>query len=722
VTLDVPPPKTPILLTSLSSAALLDGGGDLALLREMRGTVVDWGGVMGQLVRLTGPWRVRLRTSERETALPPTLLSAEKVRGGWCSRHRWEGYEFVQTVAAVGEVPGVVRTLEFSRSEGSPAELTVVSSFSPFLLPVLVEGLRPCSFHVQTGEEELRIRQRGFGLAVRSNVAPSELVLNSASWIGGKYRGRIDDLAIEYPVSVPVGPAATWRTLIYGGLERDLGPAEPDARAVVADPSSAIRAVAAADEHWLASAPILRFPDAAPIERAYRSACAALRRLYSAPGDDLVGLVAGYPWYSAIWGRDLSWMLWAILWLGDFEWASRSMDSVLRFQSRSRVPILGGEPGELAMQVSPGPIFFYGTSDTTLYYPLLVQALARHSGGPRPSPDRLRAVRDMVEWGEARTDPATALFRNGGEAQEISAATASLARVRAGINSPDTTIWDSTDRRDHAIDIQVLWYRTLRAAVSLFATTPDGAAARWQALADRIAAAIRAHYPWAEEGYLYDSIRTGTPVRQLRPNALRAVSAGILDPDLAQVVVRRAARDDLTAPWGLRTLSVHDAKYDPIAYHDGEVWTIATAWAADAALSVGETELGMQYLSTIAGRFDAEAGWASECYRGDRDVAFDSCFLLGFSVAPFITVLFERLWGISVDATLPLLRVTPRFPATWTSASIERLRFGAGLVSLDWSPTRLRVTWDGPGALPVDVGAGPVSVPGGVPSDLPWPK
>jgi glycogen debranching enzyme len=711
----------PVLLTSLSSAALLDGRGDLSLPREMRGALVDWGGVIGQCVRLTGPWKIRLRAGGREASLPDTLVSAERTSSGWVGRHRWVGYDLLQRVSAVGDVPGVVRTLEVRRTEGSPSGIVIESSFAPYLLPVLVEGLRPSFFQLETGADALRVRQRGFGLAIRSNLAPSELALNGTPWIGGKLRTRVDELAVAYTFEVPTNRPVEWRCLVHGGLDRDLDTSEAAARAIVADPSAAIGSVAAADAHWLASAPVLRFPDAPHLERAYASACAALRRLYCSPGDGLTGLVAGYPWYSALWGRDLAWMLWAVLWVGDFEWANRSIDSVLRFQSRSSVPILGGEVGELAMQVSPGPIFFYGTSDTTLYYPLLIDGLLRHEGRPAPTPERLRAVRSMIDWGRARTDPATGLLRNGGEAEEISAATAALARVRAGINSPDTTIWDSTDRRDYAIDIQVNWCRALRAAVDLVGRSPDGAPESWSALADRAAASLRSRYVWASEEYLYDSLRGGAPVPQLRPNALRAVSAGLLPLETARRVVRRAARDDLTTAWGLRTLSNRDPRYDPLAYHDGQVWTIATAWAADAALAVGEADLGLGYLGTIASRYLAEGGWANECYRGDQDAPFDSCFLLGFSVAPFVTVLFERLWGLWVDARLPLLRVRPSFPASWSSASIDRLRFGTGTVDLDWSRSRLRVVWNGPGELPVDIGAGPVPVRPSVPVDLAWP-
>jgi glycogen debranching enzyme len=712
------PPEPPVLLTSLVSAALLDGRGDLELAREMRGAPVDWGGVFGQCVRLTGPWRFSLRSGDEEGALPPSLVSKERSPGGWRSHHRWNGFEIDQEIAAVGEVPGVVRTLRLARPVGPPTTLTVTSTFSPHLLPVLVEGIRPHSFRVDTGTEDLRVRQRGFGLSVRANTLPAELLLNRASWIGGKYRGRVDELGAEYRLTIGPGAPAELRILIAGGIDRTIDLWQEHARSTLADPTAAAAAVEEADRAWAENSPTLRFPDAPDLERGYRSARSALRRLYSAPGDGLTGLVAGFPWYSALWCRDLSWMLWAVVWLGDFDWAKQTIDTVLRFQSRSSVPILGGETGELPMQISPGPIFFYGTSDTTLYYPLLMTRLGEHAGLAQLSGEWKDGIRRMIAWGEARTDPKTGLLRNGGEAEAISTATSSLARVRYGIDSPDTTIWDSTDRRDHAIDIQVLWYRALRAAADLCDDLPDGSAQGWRDQAGHLAATIRSQYLWSDEGYLYDSIRGGKPVGQVRPNALRAVSAGLFPAAEARRFVERAAEPDLTTPWGVRTLSTRDPGYRPAAYHDGQVWTIATAWAADAALSVGHCDLGLAYLTSIAERFEREGGWANECYRGDRPEAFDSCFLLGFSVAPFLTALFERLWGLSMDATAGQLRVRPAFPAAWRSASIENLRIGTGTASLDWSPERLRVRWFGPGTLSVDAGAEVVAVGSGSASDV----
>ena len=710
------PSGAPVLLTSLSAAALLDGRGDLELVRETRGVDVDWGGVIGQCVRLTGPWRLALESGDASTSLPATLRAATRAPAAWESLHDWNGFTLVQRVAAVDGTPGVVRTLRCSRATGPPTPLTVTSTFAPYLLPVLVEGIQPHSFRVKTTEDEVRMRQRGFGLAVRSNVAPTRLFLNRGSWIGGRYRGRVDEIGFEYELSVSPETPVELRMLVAGGVDRWLDPGIGARAAAIADPEAAVARIAATDGAWIESTPTLRFPDAPALERGYVAARAALRRLYCAPAGDLTGLVAGYPWYSALWGRDIGWMLPALLWLGDVDWARQSVDTALRFQARAAIAVLGAEPGELPMQISPGPVFFYGTSDTTLYYPIAIEQWARHAGAEALPDGWLDGVRRMLAWAERRTDPTTGLLRNGGEAESISSATSSLARVRYGIDSPDTTIWDSTDRRDHAVDVQVLLHGALSAAAGLPGAPPE--AARWRALAEPLAVAVRTRYAWGAEGYLYDSIRGGAPVHQLRPNALRAVSAGLLPPADAARLVERAARDDLTTPWGVRTLSATDPGYRPDAYHDGQVWTIATAWAADAALALGDADRGTAYLEAIAARYAAEGGYANECYRGDRPEPFDSCFLLGFSVAPFLSVLFERLWGLRVDTAARRLSVRPVFPIEWRSAAIDGLRLGPGTVSLDWSPERLRARWLGDGNLTVETGTDRVEIGPGASRDL----
>jgi hypothetical protein len=701
-----PLPPSPVLLTSLASAALMDGNGDLEYGRETRGTPMEWGGVYGQLVRLTSAWRLALVEEGIARGLPETRLDSTSSGTLFRSRHRAGHVSVDQLVVPSETPPGVVRRLRLTVPSGPPIKVIVESRFAPYLLPVLVEGIRPVSFRVQTLPEELRVRQRGFGLRLRTSVPPDRLVLNRASWLGGRFEGSVEEVGSDHELTVAPGRPTDLSLLIAGGLERDLDRG-PDGSALLADPELVAHRAVETEAAWIEDTPELCFPDSPEIEAAYSLARTSLYRLYSAPGEGLVGLVAGYPWYSAIWCRDLAWMLPAVLWLGDIDWAARAVASVLRFQSRSEVPVLGGEPGELPMQFAPGPLFFYGTSDTTLYFPGILERLVRHSGRTDLVPESSNALDRILAWGRARCDPNTGLLRNGGEAESMSAATGSLAHVRYGIDSPDTTIWDSADRRDHAVDIQALWYDALRAAARLLEGGP--AATSVDALrheAEELAATIRSRYDWSEESYLYDSLRNGSPVQKLRPNALRAVSLGVIDRDRARAIVARAGREDLSTPWGVRTLSRTDPTYDPGIYHEGQVWTIATAWAADAAFAVGEPARGLEYLRTIAARYREEGGFANECYRGDRPEPFNSCFLLGFSVAPFLTVLFERLWGLDLDARIPRLVVRPSFPPGWSSATLDRLRIGPGRARIAWRPSRMQVRWTGPSPLTISTSAG----------------
>lgn len=94
----------------------------------------------------------------------------------------------------------------------------------------------------------------------------------------------------------------------------------------------------------------------------------------------------------------------------------------------------------------------------------------------------------------------------------------------------------------------------------------------------------------------------------------------------------------------------------------------------------------------------------NECYRGDRAEPFNSCFLLGFSVAPFLTQLFEGLWGLRPRARERVLCVEPHFPADWTRATLEGLSLFGGEVTLRWERPRLTVGWRGAGSLSVQGG------------------
>jgi glycogen debranching enzyme len=691
----------PVLLPSLASTVLMSKSGEVSLPRETRGVVMDWGGVYAQCVRLTGAWPVSIRIEGSAYPLGPNPAADQVAPWKYSSQHDVGSLAIFQEIVPVAQPPGALRSIRLQSNSGRPLPVRVECEIEPFLMPVLVEGIRPIRFLLETAHTGVVASQHGFGFRFDADPLPSHLSVNHASWIGGRRAGEIDRIGLDWDLVVDANFPTTLRWFLWGGLHRTVTETPHAGVQFLAhqgDPSIALQREWT---DWRARLPVLRFPDAPKLETGFRLASDALRLLYANPEPDLCGLVAGFPWYSAIWCRDLAWMLPALLWLGDWNWVERSLESVFRFQAAQSIPVLGAEPGELPMQISPGPLFLYGTSDTTLYYPEIVRRLLRHRGSLRERSRLDSVLHEIARWGYRRCDPVTRLLRNGGEAEEIALATRPFGKIHYGLDAVDTTIWDSTDRRDHAIDVQVLWYQALQALAELLPPLHGSRDDQYRHDADRVAEQIRSSYRWEAERYLYDSRTAHGPVAHLRPNALRAVSAGLFAGSEAQQFVQRAAEGDLTTDWGIRTLASSDAQYDPATYHDGQVWSIATAWGADAALAAGESELGVRYLEILADRYIAEGGYANECYRGDRLEPFNSCFLLGFSVAPFLTTLFERLWGLEVDARIPSLTLRPRFPRRWTSASVAHLRLAEGEVAIDWTPGQAEIAWRGKSPLTV---------------------
>jgi amylo-alpha-1,6-glucosidase len=690
-----PEREQPVLLSGPRSEAILAGTGEFSWPRECRGARAEWAGVSSDGIRLVAGWKLRFGREGMLSGLEGAFQRIRVYRGWLESEHRIGGLRLTQRVYPVFAPPGVARELELVVEESVDSPALLEQALEPFLAPLLLEGVKPYEYVAEARGSWLLVSAAGSAFLLEGSAPPSSWTRDGAAWDGVRFRGELSALGASWRIEPGSGAPFRLRLVISGGLERNVPRASGHPSRV--RPGTGPGEADAYYREWETHTPELSLPEAPHLEAAYRLARGALRSLYYAPLRGLTGLRAGLPWYSAIWGRDLAWALPAVLWMGDGSWAERSLRSVFDYQSPIRIPILGAEAGELPMQLSPGPVFLFGTSDTTLYYPGLVRRHFDHTGDTRLSRELAPRLRKIGGWLVARQDPGTGWIRNGGEVEALAAATEGLSSVRFGIDSVDTTIWDSTDRREHAIDVQVLGIEALRALAELERRVGESeAASAAGANARRLEVELPRAYDWPEERYLADSLRGGERVRSLRPNALRAVAAGFLSIPHGRAVVRRAAEEDLSTPWGLRTLSSRDARYDPLAYHDGQVWPVATAWAAEAALAVGERELGLRYLEQIARTLVAERGYANECYRGDAPEARNSCFLLGLSFAPFLSILFERLWGIDPELAEGRIHLHPELPPGWERASLRGVRLGAGRLDLRREGRRFEAEYTGP--------------------------
>ncbi|HEV2450112.1 MAG TPA: hypothetical protein VGU43_06885, partial [Thermoplasmata archaeon] len=140
-----------------------------------------------------------------------------------------------------------------------------------------------------------------------------------------------------------------------------------------------------------------------------------------------------------------------------------------------------------------------------------------------------------------------------------------------------------------------------------------------------------------------------------------------------------------------------------------------------AAFAVGELALAHRYLGRLARTLIDERGYANECYRGDRAEPRNSCPLLGFSVAPFLALLFEHLWGIRPQLDRGQVEIAPALPADWTVGSLRGLRLGAGRLDLELRAGALAVRYDGPEPVTL-LGPGGLRSPAGASVQLEIPR
>ncbi|MEZ6244087.1 MAG: amylo-alpha-1,6-glucosidase [Phycisphaerales bacterium] len=308
-----------------------------------------------------------------------------------------------------------------------------------------------------------------------------------------------------------------------------------------------------------------------------------------------VSVIAGYPWF-ADWGRD------AMICLPGLFLAPGRLDEALgTLRTFAKARRNGLIPNRFDDHDAPA---HYNTVDASLWF---VHAAREYldAGG-----DREAFVRELrpacVEIVEAYlsgtgfkigVDPADGLVFAGDETTQLTW----MDAQRAGVTF--------TPRHGKACEINALWHNALRTLAPTLAGDEPDLAARYAAMAERVAASYRRAFLGGPGGGLIDHLApTGgggwTPRGGIRPNQLFAVSLphSPLTPEERRRVVDVVGRE-LVTPLGVRTLSragdEHGAasyrgRYEgtlferDAAYHNGTAWAWLLPVYAEAVARAGE--------------------------------------------------------------------------------------------------------------------------------------
>jgi predicted glycogen debranching enzyme len=278
-------------------------------------------------------------------------------------------------------------------------------------------------------------------------------------------------------------------------------------------------------------------------------------------------VIAGYHWFEP-WGRDTFISLPGLLLVsGRFSEARDVLQTYNQYCQNGLIPnFVADKSGEPA----------YNTVDGTLWYVNAVLQYLKYTGDYafvlQKLWDNLQAIIDLHERGTSfgiRLDDDDDLLMHGPR----------LTWMDAEVNGEAVT-----PRAGKAVEIQALWYNTLRTTQLLADKFGLKALAqKYAAMANKTSKSFNAKFWNPKAGCLFDVLEPDNADASIRPNQVFAASLdfAILNKARRRLVVDVVSRE-LVTPYGLRTLSPSDPKFvgkcvgDRVsrdkAYHNGTIW------------------------------------------------------------------------------------------------------------------------------------------------------
>jgi predicted glycogen debranching enzyme len=346
-------------------------------------------------------------------------------------------------------------------------------------------------------------------------------------------------------------------------------------------------------------------------------------------------VIAGYHWFED-WGRDVFVSLPGLtLATGRFEDARRILLTFQERFSRGLIPNFIPDGGEPAV---------YNSVDATLWYVNAIFQYLKYTGDFAFIRNQfLEMLKLIVE-------------------SVVKGATSNMRLDADGLLShgPQLTWMDAvadgqpvTPRAGKAVEVQALWYNTLR-IMELLAKkfNEHNEAENYDKMADRTKMSFVEKFWDMERECLVDVIDGDRRDYSLRPNQIIAVSLDFtaFDQSKNEKIVD-CLHHQLLTPFGLRSLAKNDPKYigtyagnrrsRDLAYHNGTVWPWLLGPFTTAYLKVkgyDAVKRAYAYNSFLAPFFvghvtGTQLGTASEIFDGDPPHAARGCILQAWSVA-----------------------------------------------------------------------------------------